>query len=315
MADKTPLSISQRSTKMSKRKDEDEDSYEHKVEKRIFKDKALKADFGMAYRDSFKALPYLEHVAPDTSSLGKGTRMPGLVKVAPPETEVDPAATTATIKATPDSTPVDSTHMEYRSMRNYFADIEKAFNSRQLDTIPEIPYREPLSKENIAKLNIKHKDGYRMLDSTHDQASDAEDEAEDDKTTKWDTETHVGDRDFNTINPWQTNAPNDMEYKAFEVLRSQFKKVGIKKRTRADVEQAQAQAEAEDETDVRDSSEILPLGDMFQAHLTPGTCLKTQTFHLEGAMLTPKSRRRVNAIVRVPKSTKKLPDRQPSHCL
>lgn len=87
-----------------------------------------------------------------------------------------------------------------------------------------------------------------MLNSKYDHASDAEDEADHERTAKRDNmETHVGDEDNHIPNPWGIYAPSHLEYQVYEDLSSQLEKIKMKKWTCADVEDAEAEAEKEAE--------------------------------------------------------------------
>ncbi|KAK4697947.1 hypothetical protein P7C71_g217, partial [Lecanoromycetidae sp. Uapishka_2] len=234
----TPLSILQPLSKKSKR--DDRDSYERKVRQKSFEDSAPKADFGMAYRDASSTLG---KTAPDMGSLVRNTKIPGLLESKPPETPIDPASTTAATKETTGFPPVNDIPSNHKATRASFADMEKVFKSRHLYSIPEIPNLAPLSKENIALLSIKHSDGFRLLESTHGHANDIEDEADDECTTECDdTETHVGDRDNDTLNPGEFHAYRMED----EELRAGIKNITINKRTCVDFEDAELKAEAEE---------------------------------------------------------------------
>jgi len=234
----TPLSMGQ--AKDKKPKKHEGDSYEQEVKKKSFKDIIPTTGFGMVYRDADNPLQHSKSTAPDSSSLGRETEIPGLTTFAPPKALVDPALTSAAIKAALGSTrenitPSNSTHRDL---------------SATVAALPELivtglspPSSTPLSKENIAKLNLKHKDGFRLMGDRNEHASDAEDEADEERSIKWDVETKAGDSDDYTQNPSNIHAPKPAEEEGFEDLRSKVRDLKIKKRTHADVEDAE-EAEA-----------------------------------------------------------------------
>jgi len=221
-----PLSISQARSKKSTR--DDQESYEQKIEKKSFKENTSKDDFGLTYRDTQKALSYSVTTAPNTSSLGRGIQIPGILTVAPTITPVSATASIAPSQRTFSSKPLND-DLFHSLERKILASAEGATHQSGSPPLSSTP----LSIENIDKLNIVHKDDFRLLGSTHGQVSELEDNADNEIS---EIETHASDGD--------KYGPSPSDDEVYEDMFAQFEDVKIKKRTHADVEDDEEEVEA-----------------------------------------------------------------------
>ncbi len=278
MASLTPLSITHPTSQKPKKRKQDGDSYEEKVNKKTFKSEndLLKPNFGSDYRDA-SADDELEaeevHKSPSTG-------LPFLIPKAPkvgPKREVNlpglPPLDSKVVPTLASTSRATVTQLDIEKARKYVlkdTDILKSSFAATVNTSFYIASRDPrnrttprsgpsenttstskgsiflatamnstaeqdsspaLSRQNVAKLNTPSMKEYRPSSLAQRQTNDGEDEdADDERNTESDLETHPDEDEI------KYDANPEEEDERHESLKTQFKNVGIRKRTHEELE-------------------------------------------------------------------------------
>lgn len=267
MADLTPLSISRPLDQKVKKTQRNQESYEAKVKKGVFKpDDNQKYSFGSAFRDVRAESPSAMEGAYECTKPSKfpvatlpflatspilENRLPSIPSIAPVSHYA--AEIKSTFSGVVTQNPGYPLDLDHQTRPSSFT------SSATPASLTAEPSSSPLSSTGFSKeqmADMMKKDGYRQT-ARDSYPSDQEEDADDEHATESDLETHAGDDDFDyAVSP-------EEEDEGYDSLQSQFKNVRIRKRQRNDVD------DAEDDNEAWKGADAAPLdGDGKQK--TPG---------------------------------------------
>ena len=228
----------------------DQDSYEAKIGRKAFKpDDTRKHYFGSEYRDMPSAPPSAvdraskakkspQQAADLIPSMTNNSAKDSNVNAFPPKTGQSTAKERASVNIPRASDLEHKPQTQGHARQTFNSDITISLTARPS---PSVPSSTKSAKEQAA--SVIHKDGCRpTAREPHPSDQDEEEDTDYDCATESDLESHPDDDDFNyAANP----AVKDDR---IDTLRSQFKDVRIRKRGRADDEEAAGDWNEADDT-------------------------------------------------------------------